>query len=453
MKEYYQPIFDIFKEDNNLINNWTMSIKEKVFKVFSDEQESIFTKPEVLSKLQELDKTIAKESFLLSDYLTDKYCTGPFLEKIRRWEYRFKKWSKLILERKKSSKTKSKSISKKTKEEITKLWTCEYINKYKNLSSNISLEDMLNTSTSETFFISFLDFFWKNLISLEEFLESYQDKWIHDFNLEVLFNYHKILEKYKSERLFLFKDFFILNDRWIRVYLLNESMKWTKELEVILEWLKDKRVKRILSPFSLELDESTSKKIKEGIEDEICSNIKDTFDRTKYESWKKYNKKVVQALNLEKRVELKDITEEDFKTVEELNEAWARYKLDVEKVHWISFPRWRYKNSAKNMIIYKDFLQWKVFNKIILVDWRPYWFTTYSYDWKNAYEHWYVTKFFDDTFKIDNSLLKNFFFSKLLEEWVEVVNSWFALNKKLRQFKSIHTKWGTTVNKYVYLAK
>lgn len=445
-----------------------MKIKEKIFELFQANPNSIFTADQIVLSLQTFFPNITKTSFNLSDYASDKYSPNKvFLQRVRRWKYQFILGSKLLkspltIIKFKPMKTKKNSlwkiIDKNNKKNISKTFSLsitdwKYLLNIKNSKVTKTIEDIKLSKDVKEFLTNFLLFAKKDLISLEEFLKDYQDSGIHDFNLEILFNYHKILDKYKSQRLYLFKDFFILNDRGIRVYFLNENIKSTQYYTLLIQALKEKKIKRILSAFNLHLNKEDLKKIRESIEDEICSNLLETFDKNNYESGRKYNKKVIQALNLKSRVELKDITEADFDLIESLNEAWVKYKLEVVKVHWISFPAWRYKNSAKNLLRYKDFIKWRVFNKIIYVDWKPYGFTTYTIHWTNAYEHWYVSLYFDKSFHIDNSLLKNFFFSELIKEWVITVNSGFALNSKLRKFKTIHTKWSSCINKYVYLSK
>lgn len=449
-----------------------MKIKDKIFEIFSSSPSSIFTADQIELSLKSFFPTITKNHFNLSDYANEKYSPGEvFLERVWRGLYQFIPGSTLWTSLSWLEGVKPQKFIKVKKTEV-RLWTVSvksdesedttftvstensnYLTILKNSQVVKTAEDVSTSKDAEEFLNNFLLFSKDDLISLPEFLDRYQDCGIHDFNLEILFNYHKILDKYQSGRLYLYKDFFVLNDRGTRVYFLNENIKDTAYYALFIEALREKKIKRILSAVKLELEVLDLKKIREGIEDEVCSNLPETFDKNNYESGKKYNKKVTQALNLKSRVELRDITEADFDLVDSLNETWAKYKLEVVKVHGISFPRGRYKNSAKNLIRYKDFVKWKVFNKIVYVDWKPYGFTTYTIHWTNAYEHGYVSLYFDESFHIDNSLLKNFFFSELLKEWVEVVNSGFALNKNLRAFKTIHTKWSTYVNKYVYLTK
>lgn len=418
-----------------------MKIKEKIYEIFKNNPTSIYNTSEIESILKWFFPWITKTHFNLSDYINTKYSPEVFLTRVCRWHYQYLENSNL---------KKMKTI--KVKEIKVNIWTGSYLKKIKESLDTITLEEV-NWLKEDVFLDWFLKYSKNDLISLESFIQNYRDNWIHDFNFEILVNYHKILDKYQSERLYLYKDFFILNDRGIRVYVLNNSFLSTDYFNILVSALKNWKIKRILSSVPLNLDKELLKNIKEGIEDEVCSNLIETFDRNSYDSWKKYNKKVVQALNLKDRVELRDITEADFNLVEEINEKWAKYKLEVQQVHWISFPRGRYKNSAKNLVKYKELLTWKIFNKLVLVDWVPYWFTSYTIHWDKAYEHGYVSLYFDETFHIDNSLLKNFFFSELLKEGVVIVNSWFALNKKLREFKTIHTKGWSYVNKYVYTKK
>lgn len=287
-------------------------------------------------------------------------------------------------------------------------------------------------------------------LSLTEFITTYQspNKLSHEFDKTILLWYQHLRKK--EHRLFCCKDFIIFNFKGIRMYLFNKKIK--KELLDTFNLLRNEGwIKRITTT---EIIDSFTRKVSK--ETESAKDLSLMFDRNSYESGKKYNTKITQAIRLDQKrnIELVDITKDNYwdlqEVIEKVNSEWAQYKLD-SGVHKISFTPWRYKNCVDMFFNQEKGLELKNYAKLIYVDWKVLGFTLFWLDDYIAHEHCFITLYHKEEFShINVSLLKTYIYYDLYQKWITFTNTGYQLNKKLKEFKTTNWEWNVSVIRYSY---
>lgn len=295
----------------------------------------------------------------------------------------------------------------------------------------------------------------------------YNDYDIHQYNIDVLVAYFNLEKESKfkenpefwyEKNCYLFKDFFIYNKQGLKVYLLTDNPN-QELLKLFLEAIQYKLVKKIYSPTPLNVDLELyggKKSISFLKQHDSCKDLSFMFNRQNYESWKKFNNKITQALNIDKKkdVELVDIaTKESFleneSILKEILDFWHQEKLNDPTIHQYSLTSTRYLQGLKRLALKN---RSTLYAKLIYVWWRPYWFISFAKnkEWNKAYELCFITKYKDDSFNINTTLLKTYILSLLLKDGVEFINSWLQLNTWLKHFKKSNWLWNEVRVTYMY---
>lgn len=268
-----------------------------------------------------------------------------------------------------------------------------------------------------------------------------QKNFIHDFSLGALFTYHKLAKLVEEDKVVMTADSIVLNTNkaWSLI-LYSGSMD-----QSIFDstTIGDKKL-RISSATPLPI--ATKKKKKE---EEVFYQI-DAIEL--HSGKKKYHSLLKPIAIFEKRpdlgITLVDIQETDSAqslALRDLHNEWVKYKLSLPKVHRISFPTARYRNTLDPMPV-------PTYKKAIYIKGKLYGFIVFSLEGEVAFELSFCTLYWKDEFKILSGL-NQYIFSycviQLSKQGIKFVNSGFGLNKNLKVFKQSAQK-SNSVYRYTY---